>query len=903
MSVTRWFKSDGSMSQRFRPAMNQITRIILAALFLNGNALSAVELLRNGEFEQPVTDELSQVFQLNGPVIPGWQFTGGSVQLVNHTRLLPGEGFQSLLIPGRAQASASIRQTFTVVGGGPVLVSFKLAASKAVDGEVEVWLDHKQVKSIRLSEYWKPDEIALTDQMKWRQVALPVLPLTPGEFELEIRVVGFQPRSDRQGDQRDSVQGVLVDAVSVQCGPLPPAKSDLKRRAWPVEQKTAYPPGAPLPLDGLAGPWVSTRTLACYPSLANFYGALRSTKELGGIQYLHFIGVGASEAVVNATSLDGQPVFCDESRWYPYQLRTRTHTDPLDIESTIRMVFANNGVLTRIALTNQSDIPVARTLEMNLQSGQPISCPDAHTVVMAGSPIRVYGFTVAPDRCVAKNGTTLAQWQISLPPHAGQVISWVMAMERTPKPALANASRWGGDFAAAFAAAKTDWDNRWQDVFTPGNATYSGWLPLLETDDQALRELYYLSIASLLETERDNFSLLKKSFVGATPEWCRDTGYFWDLSLTSLPYALLNPAAMKNEIRHWLALDWQTCNSMNLNTGEKAGFWYAVNPYAYFLTIDRYVTVTGDFAFLSETVNGKTVFDYLEALAMDWKRLVPGNGKLADIGTNSWNMLEAPPDYIHTVASLNAANIWMLRRLADNEARRGKAARAAELRSEAAAQLPALLKLYNPKTGSWNVQYPDGRQIDSRHVYDFLTVGTTISDDLNPTIKRGMMNFVDRELMTKTWMRAMSWQDPSAFDSDRSDHGPAGSYSGWPAKSGQAAAELGHFDKALDMFRRFRGAFDSAIPQAIELTKVEGNDALQARVSTRAGASFAEVSGSFVEVIINTFFGFRPAPDGNAALWDPQKPRGFDGRLRHVRWDGASYTITSDRHGLHLVKE
>jgi hypothetical protein len=624
---------------------------------------------------------------------------------------------------------------------------------------------------------------------------------------------------------------------------------------------------------------------------------------LGGIQYLHFIGVGASEAVVNAISLDGQPVFCDESRWYPYQLRTRTQAGTLDIQSTIRMVFANNGVLTRIALTNQSELSVTRTLEMNLQFGQAISCPDAHTVVLPGSLIRVYGFTIAPDEFMATNGTTLAQWKISLPPHAGQVISSAMAMEKTQKTALENANRWGGDFAATFAQAKTDWENRWRDVFTPGNSTYSGCLPILETDDQAMRQLYYLSIASLLETERDNFPLLKKSFVGATPEWCRDTGYFWDLSLTSLPYALLNPAAMKNEIRHWLAIDWQTCNSINLSDGSKAGFWYAVNPYAYFLTIDRYLTVTGDFAFLSETINGKAVFDYLDELAMDWKRLVPMNGKLADIGGNSWNMLEAPPDYIHTVASLNAANIWMMRRLADYESRRGNAARAAELRNEAAAQLPELLKLYNPKTGSWNVLYPDGRQIDSRHVYDFLTVGTTISDDLNPTIRTGMMNFVDRELMTETWMRAMSRQDPSAFDSDRSDHGPAGSYSGWPAKSGQAAAELGHFDKALNMFRRFRGAFDSAIPQAIELTQVEGKDALQARVSTRAGASFAEVSGSFAEVIINTFFGFRPAPDGKAALWVPQTPRGIDGRLRHIRWNGESYTIISDQHGLHLVKE
>jgi len=60
-----------------------------------------------------------------------------------------------------------------------------------------------------------------------------------------------------------------------------------------------------------------------------------------------------------------------------------------------------------------------------------------------------------------------------------------------------------------------------------------------------------------------------------------------------------------------------------------------------------------------------------------------------------------------------------------------------------------------------------------------------------------MMDFVDRELMTKTWMRAMSRQNPSAFDSDRSDHGPAGSYMGWPAKAAQATAELGRFDKGF----------------------------------------------------------------------------------------------------------
>ena len=403
--------------------------------------------------------------------------------------------------------------------------------------------------------------------------------------------------------------------------------------------------------------------------------------------------------------------------------------------------------------------------------------------------------------------------------------------------------------------------------------------------------------------ERDNFPNFKQCFVGEDPEWGGDVTWFWDYSLTSLPYALLNPEVMKNELRHWLVIDWRRCSHFSLNDGRPDGNWYAVNPYAYFLSLDRYLTVTKDFTFLSEIIKDKTVLAYMEELTDDWKRLVPKDGKLADIGGNCWNMLEAPPNYVHTVASINAAEIWMIRRLAEYHAQLGHAKRATALRAEADSLVPELLKLYNPQTGSWNVLYPGGRQIDSRHIYDYLTVGTTISEDLSPEIKTGMMHFIDRELMTPTWMRAMSRRDPSAFDSDRSDHGPAGSYSAWPVKAAQATAEMGRFDKALEMLHHFRKAFTSAIPQAIELTKVEGQESLQARVSTRAGASFAEVSGCFAEVIINTSFGFRPAPDENNALWNPQQSRGFKGRLRHVRWKGALCTIVSDSDGLHLEKE
>lgn len=882
--------------------MKKISLLILGLALFFPTALPAAELLRNGGFELPVTDELTQEFAPNPSAVPGWDNSGGSVCVVNHTRLLPGEGFQSLLLPCTKEQAPVLRQKFELPAAGPVQVEFKLAASKAVEGDLEISLDDRALKTVRLSEFWRPEEIALTDQMRWQAITLPPVPLAAGTHTLSFRVLKFQPREDKQGDTRSSVQGILLDAVSVQNAPFVPSAAP-QPRAWPAETEPQFSASGVLPLDGVAGPGVSTRTLACYPSVANFSGALRSTKELGGIQYLHFVDTGGVDGVLDALALDGQPVFCAESRWYPYQVRTRAQAGPLDLWSTVRMVFADHGVLNRFALTNQSDQAVTRTLTMQLHTGQAVDRHAPGTLVIPGSPARAYCFIPAPDEMIATNGTTLAVWNISLPPHTGRELSLALALEKDSAAARTQAQHWGDNFSAAFAAAKSDWENRWQAVFTPGNSIYSGCLPTLETDDRALREIYYLSVASMLETERDNFPRFPQCFVGEDPEWGGDVTWFWDYSLTSLPYALLNPAVVKNEMRHWLTIDWRTCSHFSLHDGTPQGNWYAVNPYAYFLSLDRYLTVTGDFGFLTNQVNGRTVLQYLEALTMDWQRLVPPGGRLADIGGNCWNMLEAPPNYIHTVASLNAANVWMLRRLAEYEARFGDPRKPAELRATAAALLPDLLKLYNPQTGSWNVLYPDGRQIDSRHIYDYLTVGTTISGDLSPDIRRGMFDFVQRELMTPTWMRAMSRQDPSAFNSDRSDHGPAGSYSGWPAKAAQATAELGRFDAALDMFHRFRRAFEAAIPQAVELTRVAGQEGLQARVSTRAGASFAEVSGSFAEVVINTFFGFRPGVDAASPLWQPDQPRGFTGRLRHVRWRDGLYTISSDASGLHLEKE
>ena len=727
--------------------------------------------------------------------------------------------------------------------------------------------------------------------------------LAAGPHTLEIAVTRFQPRNDRQGDTRAGVQGVLVDAVSVRTGPEPTPPPGQPARSWPAENTVAFDPGALPSLDSVAGPWVPTRTLACYPSLASFHGVLRSTKELGGVQQFYLAGVGTCDKAINTFQIDGKTVFCDDSRWYPYRLLGRSQVGPLDVEADTRMVFADQGLLTQIRLTNRSDSPVKRTLAVVLDPDHGPARSDASSVVVADSLPRTYGFSVAPTALVTTNGGTTAQWSVELPAHESREINYTMGIDRTVAQSEQRTHGWSSDFPANFAAAKADWEKRWREVFTPGNPTYSGCLPVLETGDQSLRELYYLSVASVLETERDDVLGVKRCFVTASPEWCNDQLWFWDESLMAQVYALLDPAVLKTELRRWLTLDHTRGNHIQLPSGELSGQWYAVNAYAYIQTLNAYLTTTKDFDFLSEAINGKTVLAHMNDIALEWKGRVPVGGQLEDYGPNSWALLEAPPDYKHAVASFNAANVWIMRQVAEYDDRAGDAARAAALRREADHLLPAVLGLYDAHTGSWSAQYPDGRRIDSRHSYDFLTVGTCISHDLPEATQTGMLAFLDRELMTATWMRAMSRQDPSALDSDRSDHGPAGAYSAWPAVATQAVAEFGRYGKALDMFHRFRRAFTAAIPQAIELTKVAGQEEVQARVSERAGASFAVCSGSYAQVVMNTFFGFRPSPDGHTALWRPEAARGFTGKLRHVRWGSGLYTIASGEDGITIEDE
>ena len=104
------------------------------------------------------------------------------------------------------------------------------------------------------------------------------------------------------------------------------------------------------------------------------------------------------------------------------------------------------------------------------------------------------------------------------------------------------AYQWAGDVEETLDSAKTLWEKRFANAFTPGNGYFSGNLPVLTTPDEAFRHMYYMSIlSSELLMMRTNFTLQPRIFVTAATQYGLTLMYFWDGAMGPVLTALLDP--------------------------------------------------------------------------------------------------------------------------------------------------------------------------------------------------------------------------------------------------------------------------------------------------------------------------------------------------------------------------
>ena len=492
---------------------------------------------------------------------------------------------------------------------------------------------------------------------------------------------------------------------------------------------------------------------------------------------------------------------------------------------------------------------------------------------------------------------------ITLAPQQTYVLKYVMLVDEVNTKLKDATVELAENFDNEFGAIQEEWNNKWEEIFKPDNDLLSGAFPVLATDDSLAKRVYYTGPLTMLYLLNTNLPQHDKVFLTGGPRWGASITFFWDITEWSTLWAVVDPEMMREHLLEWIKIDPNHHYGQDNVSGVGVGNGYSANYWALFQMIRGYITISQDYDFLDEVVEGKTVYHHLQKYANNWKNMsIYGQDgatddlyKLADFGDDEWNLLEAVPTYKHIVPSFNAGYIWMMRETAKFAEYKNETAKANKLRKEANEMMHLLLKLY-AGDGVWNSLYPEGKTVEVRHSLDFMFLGRYVPNDLPENIKKEMMDFLNRELITDHWMRAQSLLDVAAKDSDRPDHGPLGAFDGWPAGTMDALVQLGFPDKSLDFYRNIAPVTKEGIwAQAHELwgeNKEQKN--AQVRIAQRGWHNRESSSGiAMSQVMLKDFFGFYPQVGENpiALIKKPE----FVGTLYNVRYGNTYYKLTLNK--------
>lgn len=511
--------------------------------------------------------------------------------------------------------------------------------------------------------------------------------------------------------------------------------------------------------------------------------------------------------------------------------------------------------------------------------------------------VSVQGFTPIPH--YAREQRMLV-FEFTLAAGESRELHYVNAIAANRAEAVALYEHAQDGFAALVRQNEETFASLVRAAFTPGNSEFSGHLPQLVTDDEALWNLYYRAFTNLLFARRlSPDSAYGSTYITLGGRVLPTLSFPWDTSLTSLSLALLDPIPLRALIETWLTRDMHQHLATDYVSGQAIGPWYAVNDTAIVRCAQNYLRVTGDFAWLDKKLDGKSVLDRLTEHALYWKQLDRNGHGLADYGKIE-NLLEVVSTYIHEVAGMNAGNVSSMRFAASLHARRGNSALATQLRAEADALSERIRRLlYVEGKGFWRAQQPDGSFNEVRHCYDLLAILDNIDADLSPQQKQEMSRFFWNELHSDLWMRSLSAADVDATWNIRPDHSSIGAYPSWPPMTAKGLYKTDPSARVSAWVRQLSKAGNQGpIGQAHLVETVfppeHGGACKSPEDAPYLNDWCCIAAGCFIDMVIDSIFG------ADMTLHDGirvnSRVRDFDAhaRLVNLRYQGAQYSISAE---------
>ena len=664
------------------------------------------------------------------------------------------------------------------------------------------------------------------------------------------------------------------------------------------------------------------------PGLTNFLGCAQADLDPVAVRSISFPPFATGDLVTGRLFLDDRLFTALQvplsTTWQPDRVERIAWWDGLSVSTTTVLPVGRMAVLVRMSISNwtQQDREVPVRLALGSGVTQQLSRwtepyppgednneleldTDRGALVWtarASEAVMVQGATPRAD-LVDERGV---RWSPVIPAAGTWTADLIITIAADRPSALAAFDDLASNPGDEIAECESHWNAELGAVFTPGNDRYSGHLPMLETSCAALRRLWLNGVAGVVYFKRDNpYSVMGRTYDTLMPRYWQALTFLWDYSLSALVHSLLDPEVMRRYLEKWITTDVHTHMGTEWLTGEPVGMWYAVNDYAMVQTIDAYLRATGDIAWLSHELPGPagepiSVAGHVDRFAGSWRRFRTESG-LANYG-GIGNLLECVSTYVNEVASLNAANVWMLRRAAELARFLGDGTAAEWYEAEAEVLVVDLQQLYAHGEGHWYARQPDGQKTPVRHCYDFNTVAATIAEDLTDQQRAEMVDFFVRELQTATWMRALSDRDVDAAFSVRPDHQWTGAYPAWPPNAAAALYRFGRADLASEWLHGLaKSANQGPFGQSHFADGVfapESGGALKAPPEMPWINDWTcSSNGAWVALIVQAVFGVKIGLDGSVTA-EPQL-EGLDpeARLTGLRVQGRTWDI--DRHGAH----
>lgn len=665
------------------------------------------------------------------------------------------------------------------------------------------------------------------------------------------------------------------------------------------------------------------------PALTNFLGCVQANVDLTGIRNLSFPPFACGDTITAGLYVDdkyfpatGCPI---AFTWYPDRIIREAEYEGLKFKTTTILAVKKMAAIVKVQIENQCGIEKKFKIRLGCR-GNVTKCikawsdalppSESDNRIEIDSKRKAILFSARHSSAHFLQGTFPVFEEInpfgmkcSIELSAGEKeeFYFIIAVGESPCNTQNLYDSIVENTEVEFQRARDDWDEEIKAIFTPGNSRYSGSLPTFETIDQDILKLYYTGILGVIYFKRDNpYSVYGRAYDTLMPRYWQTTTFILDYSFSSLVHALLDPEVMQKCLEKWMLMDVHKHFGSEYLTGNPVGIWYSGNDYGLTLSARNYLLWSGNLEWLQKKLadlRGKSkpqrVINYLEQYANSWKIFKTNNG-LADYGGIN-NLLECVSTYIHEVASLNAANVFSMRFVAEALSIIGESGKSKRILSEAEDLLRNVQKLYVDSKGYWNTRFPDGKLVEVRHCFDLNTLLNTIPKDLTNKQIDEMVNFLKKELLTPVWMRGLSFGDNDVIFSDRPDHQWNGGYTAWPAQAVTGLYRVGQTDLAFEWLKGLaKSANQGPFGQAHFVENIVSSEDGGAK---KAPSDLPYISdwacaagGNWVNIIIESIFGVKPTLTSGICAYPKFGAFDPNAELRNLPYQGKLYRVT--RHGI-----